>query len=64
MKTVIVWVLFVSFGNNYNNPPVVYDNIASKEECIKIARKLKEHRPTSYNGSTCIQVEKKILIKP
>lgn len=52
-----VWVLVFYMGHHAAGGPTVIDNIATKEECVRI-QKIISYNNRKANYSKCIQVEK------
>ena len=51
-----VWVLVFYMGSSYNGGPAVIDNIATKEECVRVQQIVL--RAKRIDDARCIEVKK------
>lgn len=62
MKTVVVWVLYIALVQYDGGGNTVIDNISSRENCLALARIIREQNPASHweTRTTCIAVRKAV----
>lgn len=58
MKLIVVWVLIINHGGNYNGGTGVVDNIATRESCVAAATFLQRHR--GVEDAVCIPVQRQV----
>lgn len=55
----MTWILIIVFSSGVNTAPLLIDNIASREECLKLEETIHKEPLAPFIRSMCVSVRKK-----